>query len=254
MQLGQAACAAGFGLTVYESVGSTNDLAFVPHEGRVRDRHWHVAHSQTAGRGRNGRQWTSRPGNLYATVLLVDPAPTRHWPKLGFVAGVSLFEAVAAMGELEGLRLKWPNDLLIGTSKLAGILLEARTAESAAGAVAIGFGVNCRHHPEGTSYGATDLAEHGVPVGLGDILAALSDRLARNLAIFRRGEGFEDIRVAWAAASHQPGQPVVVRQGTGERNGLFAGIDGEGRMLIEENGRLNAIEAADVFMPAAGGV
>ena len=102
---------------------------------------------QTAGRGRRGRSWVSPPGNLHATLLLTDPAPAAAAPQLGFVAGLALHDAAAAAapGLRLALALKWPNDLLCSERKIAGILIEG---EGDPVAVAIGIGVNCRHHPD----------------------------------------------------------------------------------------------------------
>ena len=113
---------------------------------------------QEAGRGRRGNAWTSAPGNLYASLLLSEPSPQAVAPQLSFVAGLALHDAVAECAPQIGplLKVKWPNDLLIGGAKVAGILIEG---ESEGGfAVVIGFGVNCAAHPSDTPYPATDLA------------------------------------------------------------------------------------------------
>ena len=76
---------------------------------------WITAQRQTAGRGRRGRAWVSEPGNLYASLLLTDPAPPEHWPELSFVAALAVHDAVAEVAPaLEPrLAIKWPNDLLL---------------------------------------------------------------------------------------------------------------------------------------------
>ena len=125
---------------------------------------WVVATTQTAGRGRRGRAWVSPPGNLYASLLLVDPAPAAVAPQLAFVAGLAVHDACAALapGVADALRLKWPNDLLCGGAKIAGILIEGEAVADAIGAV-IGIGVNCRHHPDAVEHPATDFAAQGSP-------------------------------------------------------------------------------------------
>ena len=80
---------------------------------------WVVARSQTGGRGRQGRDWASPEGNLYTSLLLIDPAPPARAPQLGFVAGVALAQAVRGLlGGDPRLVLKWPNDLLHDGAKL----------------------------------------------------------------------------------------------------------------------------------------
>src|SRR5947209_14909108 len=108
---------------------------------------WLVAREQKQGRGRRGRSWSSPPGNLYASVLLSDAAPSQHLPELGFVASLALLNTMRAiLGEDPRLGLKWPNDILFDGAKLSGILLESSLLPSGATACVAGFGVNCRWH------------------------------------------------------------------------------------------------------------
>ena len=88
---------------------------------------WIMARRQTAGRGRSGRQWASEPGNLYASLLVTLACPPAVVPQLSLLAGVAVVDAIAqaAGGASPGLRLKWPNDVLIGQAKCAGILAES---------------------------------------------------------------------------------------------------------------------------------
>src|SRR5262249_23629392 len=118
-----------------------------------------VAERQTAGRGRRGRAWASEVGNLYATLLVVDPAPPVASPQVCFVAALALHDAVldACAGLAPArLKLKWPNDLLLDQAKVAGILVEGMTLAGGEIAVAIGTGVNCVQHPGDTPFPAID--------------------------------------------------------------------------------------------------
>src|SRR6185437_11516664 len=147
MQLSSAAVAAGYRLTAHDTLASTNAEALALARGGERGPLWVVAREQTAGRGRRGNSWVSPPGNLYATLLLTDPAPAEYAPQLSFVAVLALYDAIAASAPAlrKALALKWPNDLLCGSAKLAGILIEGERAADAL-AVAIGIGVNCGSH------------------------------------------------------------------------------------------------------------
>ena len=104
---------------------------------------WVVAGEQTQGRGRQGRPWSSPRGNLHASVLLRNPCTQRFAPQLGFVAGVSLLQALRAAAPAAPVALKWPNDVLCGAAKLAGVLVEGATLPGGDFACVIGFGVNC---------------------------------------------------------------------------------------------------------------
>src|SRR6476646_7487966 len=126
MKLDARASAAGVRLVAHEVLGSTNaealSLARQGESGPL----WVVADRQTAGRGRRGRAWISEPGNLYASLLLTDPAPAERWPQLSFVAALAVYDAVIAVASAFAPRLaiKWPNDLLLDGAKFAGVLIE----------------------------------------------------------------------------------------------------------------------------------
>ena len=144
MQLSSAAVAAEYRLSAYDTLASTNAEALALARAGELGPLWIAAREQTAGRGRRGNSWVSPRGNLYATLLLTDPAPPECAPQLSFVAVLALYDTIAACAPAlrEALSLKWPNDLLCRGAKLAGILIEGEQAADAL-AVAIGIGVNC---------------------------------------------------------------------------------------------------------------
>src|SRR5436190_3052114 len=156
MQLDPRASAAGLRLVAHELLISTNTEALALARAGERGPLWITAERQSAGRGRRGRIWTSERGNLFATLLLTDPAPAENWPELSLVAALAVHDAVAELAEAikPQLAIKWPNDLLLAGRKFAGILVEAERAEE--GAVAVGIGVNCKSHPDDTDFPATD--------------------------------------------------------------------------------------------------
>ena len=210
---------------------------------------WVVARSQTGGRGRQGRGWTSPPGNLYASLLLIDPAPPARAPQLGFVAGVALARAVRGLlGGDPRLLLKWPNDLLHDGAKLSGMLLEGATLPDGRFACVIGFGVNCRSHPEGLAYAATDLAAIGSPCGPADVLEALSGGMVHWLDRWQAGDGFAAVRDAWMREAMAPGSPLRVVTAGRTLEGRFAGLDGAGRLRLATDAGENLVEAGDVFL------
>ena len=209
---------------------------------------WITARAQTHGRGRRGRTWTSPPGNLYATLLLRDPAPAAAAPQLSFVAALAVHDAVraAAGRHLVSLVLKWPNDLLCNNGKLAGILIEG---EGRPLAVAVGIGVNCRHHPADTAYPATDLRAAGVEIGPEQLLDLLSPAMLRRLAQWDRGRGFAAIRADWLARAHPPGTELRLTLAEREIIGLFETLDDAGRLILRRrDGTTEAIMAGDVFL------
>jgi BirA family biotin operon repressor/biotin-[acetyl-CoA-carboxylase] ligase len=244
MQLHPAVRAAGVRLAEYGAIGSTNAEALALARQGESGPVWLVADCQTAGRGRHGRTWVSEPGNLFATLLLSDPAPARHASELAFVTGIAVHDAVVEMAPClrPRLMLKWPNDLLCDGAKLSGILIEGEGA-----AVAIGVGINCRHHPIETAYPATDLTACGVTASPETLLYALSKTMFDCLHQWQRGAAFATIRRQWLARAHAPGSAISVRIGEGELAGRYEGIDAGGRLLVRTSGGiLEAIAAGDV--------
>jgi BirA family transcriptional regulator, biotin operon repressor / biotin---[acetyl-CoA-carboxylase] ligase len=231
----------------YDTLGSTNAEALVRARTGERGPLWITACTQTAGRGRRGSTWVSETGNLYATLLLTEPAPPAAAAQLSFVAALALHDAVAECAPQLGplLRLKWPNDLLLGGAKLAGILIEG--AHEPVFTTVIGIGVNCATHPAGTPYPATDLAAAGALASPEQVLTALSAAMVQRLAQWARGEGFSAIRADWLKRAAGLGETIRVRLPEREFSGRFEGLDDAGRLLIADAGGVTAVTAGEVF-------
>jgi BirA family biotin operon repressor/biotin-[acetyl-CoA-carboxylase] ligase len=245
MRLDPAAAAAGVCLACYDEIGSTNTEALSRARRGERGPLWIVAQRQTSGRGRHGRLWISEPGNLYATLLLSEPGPLHRAPERAFVAAIATNDAVAeaAPALQPQLRLKWPNDLLYGGAKLAGILIEGEGTT-----VAVGIGVNCRHHPADAAYPATDLAARGAAVSPEYLMELLSKTMMVRLSQWAAGAGFAAIRQAWLARAQDHGSEIRVRIGERRLCGRYEGIDETGRLLLRSaGGVLDAITAGDVL-------
>jgi BirA family biotin operon repressor/biotin-[acetyl-CoA-carboxylase] ligase len=249
MQLDRAAAAAGFALSVHNTLASTNAEALALARSGEQSPLWVIALEQTAGRGRRGSEWISKPGNLYATLLISDPAPRMNAPELSFVAALAVYDAIAerAAGLRADLLLKWPNDVLCKGAKLAGILIESENLETRL-ALAVGIGVNCVHHPAQTSYPATDLMTAGANVAAADLFCALSRTMAARLAQWRRGAGFQSIRADWLDRATGIGGEMRVRLPGRELLGRCEALDESGRLLLRlVDGSLQTITAGDVF-------
>jgi BirA family biotin operon repressor/biotin-[acetyl-CoA-carboxylase] ligase len=253
MRLDPAAEAAGFTLDRRGSVGSTNDEALALARAGESQRVWVVADQQERGRGRSGRSWSSPPGNLYASLLLVDPCEPARAPQLGFVAGVALHRAVseAVPYGVPHLALKWPNDLLRDGAKVAGILVEGVSQGAGSLAAVIGLGVNLVSHPDGQSYPAADLADTKLDVAT--LFETLSRSMAETLALWDRGAGFRRVREAWVARAGGIGGEIEVRRSSGSLRGIFRDIDADGRLILDRDGQVVSIEAGDVFFGAPRG-
>ena len=231
----------------FDTLGSTNAEALKLARNGERGPLWITARTQSAGRGRRGSQWVSPPGNLYATLLLAEPSPAQMAPQLSFVAALALFDAVAECAPQLGpaLKVKWPNDLLLGAAKVAGILIESENEPVLTAAV--GIGVNCVSHPGDTAYPATDLAAAGAHVTPGRLFLALAAAMQARVAEWRRGEGFGAIRAAWLKRAAGLGEPIKVRLPERELTGRFEGLDETGRLLVAGASGTIAVTAGEVF-------
>jgi len=243
----------GWRAQVHARLASTNDAARACALAGDPGRLWIVADEQLAGRGRHGRAWSSPPGNLYASALLIDPCDSALAPQLGFVAGVALARAVEDLGAPD-VKLKWPNDLVWRGAKLAGLLVEGAATPGRGLACIVGVGVNCASAPAGLAYPVSSLAAVlGRPVAPHELLSLLAARFDQAIGLWRRGPGFSQIRSQWLERAAGLGAPIRVAGPRGPCEGVFETLDASGRLLLRGPRGLEAIEAGDVFFipPAA---
>lgn len=242
---------AGCSLVALNRVDSTNDEAKRRAGQGASDGTVVWARTQSAGRGRRGRPWSSPDGNLYVSIVLRPGKPPAEAAQLSLAAAVALAEALEILlPEGASVRCKWPNDVLVDGSKIAGILLE-----SSGGAevdwVVVGCGVNVASHPDLAAYPATDLvAAGGDGVTVEQVLEAFVDRL---MVWNRRwlDEGIEPLRAAWIAKAAGLGETIVVRLPNREISGRFVDLDSRGALLLElPGGGHESISAGDVFLQA----
>lgn len=249
-QLAECAIRAGFGLRIFETIGSTNDAAIALARAGGPDRCWIIAKTQTAGRGRHGRQWASPPGNLYASLLLIDAVPREVSPQLGFVAGVALAHALRGLvaGDTR-LKLKWPNDILFGGAKLGAVLVEGAALAGGGFASIIGVGVNCLTCPRDLPYRAIALCECGAAVfAPQEVFLRLSGEIARWLSIAGDGSGFAAIRDAWLLLAGGVGASIEISTPARRLEGRFRTIDASGRLVLESESGIVAVDAGDVIL------
>jgi BirA family transcriptional regulator, biotin operon repressor / biotin---[acetyl-CoA-carboxylase] ligase len=208
-----------------------------------------IAEHQTAGRGRLDRSWTSPPrAGLTFSVVVRPETPIRTWGWLPLLAGVALYEALAAVTGVD-LALKWPNDLLHRPSeaKLAGIL-----AQTGGTAVIIGIGLNVTTTREelpvetASSLALCSSAEVDRTVLLAGILRRLDARLAQWSAADGDAEA-SGLATDYRSACATLGRDVTVTTTTGHAiTGRAVGIDPDGRLQVETDGQVESIGAGDV--------
>lgn len=194
---------------------------------------WTIVSSdrQTKGRGRFNRLWFGEQGGLWATYNLpIDPKSPRHWGLLPLVAGAAIMEALRPFN-IKGLRLRWPNDVLVGKSKLAGILVERPSVNLAS----IGIGVNMFNNITAMDGLTTDPVTR-----LADVIPAcpavskfrtlLADNIAEIFDYFLE-DGLEGIagrlEMAWGES-----RPVVAITDSDRICGYFAGVEADGSPIL----------------------
>src|SRR6202049_950797 len=262
--LGPRASSAGYGLTAFDQIGSTNAEALSRARDGERGPIWFVTGEQTAGRGRPHRPWIAPRGNLASSILEVIDVSPAVAATLGFAAGLALEAALRKVSVEASLRsagsddmkfsLKWPNDVLAGRQKLAGILLEAEAVPGDLLAVVVGIGTNVVAAPERTPTPATSLAALGVHIGAEELFATLSDSWTEFRGIWDNGRGFGEIRHLGLERAAGLGEPVAIQAGGSAVEGTFDTIDDTGCLMVRTaDGKRVPISAGGGFFWSAGG-
>jgi len=221
--------------------GSTNDEA--ARLARMGARHGTVviAESQKAGRGRDGHVWESPPGGLYLSAVLRPSLPLVDVPPMTLAIGIGVCDAARTAGA--AAVLKWPNDVLVGGKKLAGVLVEAQSQGGKLDAVIVGIGVNLDTAPADRSISLHEAA--GEPVDRAAFVASLLSSVERWVDRYI-ASGLEAIIPAWqdrmavglAARATIDGAPLV---------GSVAGLDRDGALLLRDaGGNLHRVRSGDV--------
>jgi BirA family biotin operon repressor/biotin-[acetyl-CoA-carboxylase] ligase len=216
---------------------------------------WVIAGRQTAGRGRAGRSWVSPEGNLYTSIAFCCSAPMENAGQLSLIAGISLLEAIRASTDLAQdapLRLKWPNDILMGTAKMGGILVESTSARGSPGFLAVvGFGLNLSSHPEDLGRTVTSLGRHTQTPAPAALLASLAEQFPRWLDIWKNGDDFAAVRRAWMERAGPIGEAMTVNLADGPISGTYRGLAETGALLAEVDGQVREINHGDVALGGA---
>lgn len=202
---------------------------------------WLIALSQSAGRGRQGREWQALDGNFAGSTLIRlrtnDPPPAT----LALAVGLALIEAADIAAPGRDIKLKWPNDLMLEGAKLGGILLER-----AGDRVVAGFGVNLAAAPAIEGRATAHLDRSVTPQAFAPLLAA---SLARLLTVWRSADPAAFVE-AWQHRAHPVGTAITVHNSPGERiAGRYEGLAPDGALRLRlDDGRIERIHAGDVTL------
>lgn len=207
-----------------------------------------VADQQLAGKGRLGRQWASPAGvNLYCSILLRPQIPVQQAPQLTFLSAVAVVDVLETVGKVKA-EVKWPNDILVGGAKIAGLLNEMSAETEQINYVVLGIGINLNmtvdQFPSELNYPATSvLLETGQVVERRVFLRALLERLDFYYVEFLE-QGFASIRQRWEQLCPIINRRVAVDAGP---VGTVVGLEADGALRLQfDAGRIERIVAGDV--------
>lgn len=239
---------------VLEEVDSTNRFLMEDEAFAGSGVHACVAEAQTAGRGRRGRAWVSPFGaNLYLSVVRAFTTVPESLQGLSLATGVAVARAMSTL-DVDGISLKWPNDILLGGRKLGGILLETSSPNAGPSRVVTGIGINVEMPDE---VGAdidqpwTDLAAHDLYPGRNRLASCVLAKLLVAQAQFIES-GFEAFRRDWENLDALRDREVVLHAGSSSRSGTARGVDATGALLLEVDGRRERVLSGDVSLRAVG--
>ncbi len=237
----------GFDHQAFLSIDSTNKEAVRQLEKGAKSGLWLTATEQLLGRGRGGREWISKPGNLFSSLIFDTKKSLCHSAQLSFVTSLAVCETVGAFVEAENVKCKWPNDVLVNGNKISGILLETYSGQNTENLMIIGIGINIEHHPEKPLYPTTHINENSrININAEEVFHVLVEKMAYWLNNWQKN-GFSIIRQEWLNKAKGKGENIIVRLPNEELNGRFVDLDANGALMLDMNGEMRLIHSGDVF-------
>lgn len=240
-------------LDIIAETGSTNAdlLARLAGGEAIAEGYWLCAKVQNGGKGRDGRLWISPVGNLYASTIINLRPDDPTVPTLALVMGLAVHRFIREglmVSDRRKVQLKWPNDVLVGDAKIAGILLQRSGND-----VVAGFGINLASAPSVPGRNTTCLAELNYKYEAEPeyALGFLAQDVADEVELWRK-HGVAPLLKRWQAAAHQPGTRLSVHDGSGGRiAGTYTGLAQDGALCLRlDDGSDRVIHAGDVMLEA----
>jgi BirA family transcriptional regulator, biotin operon repressor / biotin---[acetyl-CoA-carboxylase] ligase len=202
---------------------------------------WVISDEQTAGRGRLGRDWISKLGNLYCTHAFPFAAPATTASQISFVAALAIHDTASSFVNGRDISLKWPNDCLIDGAKFSGIL-----AELYGSTMILGMGVNVLHEPDDLPYKATSIIAHSPQIMVTQVFETLQLKLKKWLQIWDNSNGFQHIHRGWEARCSAIGKPMSLDTGRAMLHGTFVGLAPDGGLVLNHHNTTTIHHAGDV--------
>jgi len=209
-----------------------------------------TAEEQTNGRGRHGRQWISRRGNFFGSLVIHPTVAPLRYGEYSFLVAVVLHETIVKFSD-RNVSLKWPNDVLLDGHKCAGILIESHGAQNEF--LIVGIGVNLYHAPPEEEVGqpAAVLWPDQKPEVGNQKSEEFRKQLITSFAQWYDVycvQGFENVRTAWLKHAHNLGGKITAQTPQGPQSGIFTGIDIHGNLLLTQGAETIKVTTADVLI------
>jgi BirA family biotin operon repressor/biotin-[acetyl-CoA-carboxylase] ligase len=209
-----------------------------------------AAESQTKGRGRKDRVWLSPSGGLYFSIVLEPRLGFHNAPLLGLLGACAVARSLQDLG-LKKVCLKWPNDVLIGNSKIAGILSEAVSVSDRTLGVVMGIGVNqncpVADMPPGLRWPTTSIIDElRVKTSTQALLCSIVNQIDSLLLLVDDQNSFDVILDEWRKLSSTIGRRVRIHEGTETIDGTAKDIGSDGALIVEIDDGLKHVLIGDV--------
>lgn len=213
---------------------------------------WILAHHQTAAHGRRGRPWANPAGNFAATLVMRPDCTPAEAALRSFVAAIALYWTLGSLIDRARLTLKWPNDVLLDSGKVAGILLESSGRGQSVDWLSIGIGINLAAAPDPAALEPGAVAPVSIAGQGGQ--AAPADEVLTELALhfdqhdrILRETGFDPIRRLWLRHAARLGETVTAKTTRDSFTGTFDTVDETGQLILRTAAGPVIIPAADIY-------
>lgn len=242
-------------LEIHDTIASTNSYLMAKAAGQLQTGHVCLAERQSEGRGRRGRQWVSPFGcNIYLSLFWEYGLAPAALSGISLAAGLAVIRALRQLG-VNDVGLKWPNDILWGNQKLAGLLLEVTGEQSGPSRVVLGLGMNLRlSGAEGQAIEQPWASLHQLPGGAGlsrnRTVAALLDNLVSVLSQFEE-RGLSALIPEWRQYDLYDGKRVLLQMGARQVEGIHRGVEASGALLLETADGVRAYHGGEVSLRPA---
>lgn len=209
-----------------------------------------TAKTQTSGRGRKDRQWLSPPGGLYFSIILKIPLKQENAPLLGLLGACAVARSLRSLG-IGDVNLKWPNDVLVGTSKIAGILSESVTLGDTLSGIIMGIGVNqncpIAKMPSDLKWPTTSIIDElGKETSTEILLCTIVNEIDDLLQAVETSSSFAPVLDEWKKSSSTLGSRVRIYEEGTFTDGLAVDIGSDGSLIVDTPHGLENVLLGDV--------